>query len=184
MADLSERAPLSALDWPRVLGDCRLSPLPLERITAIQPFPGRTAAVDAALKAMGLAFPAPGELVETAPARIVWAGRETAFLFDLSVPDGVAADAAITDQSDGWAGLRLEGGDAAAVLARLVPVDLRLSAFAPGRSLRAPLNQMPALILRTGAEAFEIRVFRSMIETAVEDLSAAMTSVAARKMVP
>ena len=42
----------------------------------------------------------------------------------------------MTDQSDGWTVLALSGAAAVDVLARLVPVDLRLAAFPVGGALR------------------------------------------------
>ena len=48
------------------------------------------------------------------------------------VADWLGGLAAVTDQSDAWAGLRLAGDAAREVLARLVPLDL-----GPGLSRRA-----------------------------------------------
>ena len=66
------------------------------------------------------------------------------------------------------------------VLARLVPVDLRLAAFPVGRAVRPGLNHMNAVILRTGDHAFEIMVFRSMARTAWHEVETTMNMVAAR----
>lgn len=181
MAEPETLDPCAGLGLPLALGRCRLAALPRERITAIQPFPGRMAAVDAVLQPLGLRFPAPGESVARGGLRLCWAGRETGFLLGGAAPAGLSAHAAVADQSDGWAGLRLEGEDCVDVLARLVPLDLRPAGFAPGRSVRAPLNQMPALIMRVSGQAFDIWVFRSMAETAVEELAGAMRGVAARR---
>ncbi|MCC5970894.1 MAG: sarcosine oxidase subunit gamma [Pararhodobacter sp.] len=181
MADLSAREPCAGLGLPLTLGGCRLAALPVERITAIQPFPGKVAAVETVLRAQGLRFPAPGHSHEAGGARIVWAGRETAFLFGMAAPEGLSAHAALSDQSDGWAGLRLEGPDARAVLARLLPIDLRAGAFEPEACARAPLNHMQVLIRRAGEAAFDLFVYRSMAGTAVHELTDAMRAVAARQ---
>jgi sarcosine oxidase subunit gamma len=180
VAELGATEPCAGLGLPLEAGRCRLAALPVELITAIQPFPGQEAAVDAVLRPLGLRFPAAGESLSQGGSRLHWAGRATAFLMGAAAPDGLRAIAALTDQSDGWAGLRMEGPDSAAALARLVPLDLRLASFAPGRAARAPLNHMQALILRSGAEAFDIHVFRSMAGTAVHELTQAMRGVAAR----
>lgn len=184
MAELYVQTPDLGLELPLERGRVRLSALPSVSITAIQPFPGQTAAVDAVLRPLGLRFPVPGESVATAGARLVWAGRETAFLFGAPAPDGLRAHAACTDQSDGWAGLRLDGSDAEAVLARLVPIDLRAGLFGVGACARTPLNHMQALILRAADETFDLHVFRSMAATAVHDLADAMRAVAARQARP
>ncbi|HHX88208.1 MAG TPA: sarcosine oxidase subunit gamma, partial [Paracoccus sp.] len=118
------------------------------------------AAVNAVLQPLGLRFPAPGECLAQGGWRLCWAGRETGFLLGGAAPAGLRAHAAVGDQSDGWAGLRLEGEDCVDVLARLVPLDLRPASFAPGSSLRAPLKQMPALFVRVSGQTFDIFVFR------------------------
>lgn len=183
MADLITSEPCAGLGLPYDAGRCRLLALPHEAITAIQPFAGQEAAVSALLHPLGLRFPQPGESVAQGALRLHWAGRATAFLFGAPPPDGLRKHAAVTDQSDAWAGLRLEGADSVAVLARLVPLALRADSFAPGAAARAPLNHMQALILRVGADAFDIHVFRSMAQTAVHELTDAMRGVGARQHV-
>jgi heterotetrameric sarcosine oxidase gamma subunit len=125
-------------------------------------------------------FRQPGKMIVSGSARIIWAGRETAFLMGVAPPEGLQSEAALTDQSDGWAGLHLRGSGAEAVLARLVPLDLRLSAFAVHDAARTLLNHMPCLIFRPAETAFDVYVFRSMAGTAVHELTEAMRGVAAR----
>ena len=147
-------------------------------ITGIAVYPGGARAVARGLKALGLAFPAPNTFAEKKGARIVWTGREQAFLMGVEPP--VLEGAAVTDQSDGWAVLSLAGATAVDVLARLVPVDLRPGACPAGTALRSLLNHMNAIILRTGDHAFEILVFRSMARTAWHELETTISMVAAR----
>lgn len=160
------------------LGGVTLAEADPGRITSIAAFPGMEKALAKGLKALGLALPAPNTFTEKKGARIVWTGREQAFLMGVEVPalDG----AAMTDQSDGWTALALSGAAAADVLARLVPLDLRLAACPVGTALRTQVNHMNAVILRTGDYGFEILVFRSMARTAWHELEAAMGMVAAR----
>ena len=66
------------------------------------------------------------------------------------------------------------------MLARLVPLDLRPASFADGAAARSLLGHMSLAIRRTGAAGFELLVFRSMAATAVHEIGAAMTSVAAQ----
>lgn len=147
-------------------------------ISSIAVLPGGAKAVAKGLKALGLTMPAPNTFAEKKGARIVWTGREQAFLMGVECPalDG----AAVTDQSDGWATLGLSGVGAVDVLARLVPLDLRLSAFPVGSAVRSGLNHMNAVILRVGDYAFEVMVFRSMARTAWHELETTMGMVAAR----
>ncbi len=92
------------------------------------------------------------------------------------MPEGLAGHAAVTDQSDGWAGVLLAGeaGRVAQALARLVPVDLRPAAFPAVRVLRAPVNHMSAIVLRR-TEGVELWVFRSMARTLWHELTECWT---------
>ena len=86
----------------------------------------------------------------------------------------------MVDQSDAWAVVRLTGEGGADALARLVPVDMRLSAFGGGATVRTQLGHMNASITRLEAQTFMIAVFRSMAGTLVHDLARALEAVAAR----
>ena len=162
---------------PLEVAGCTLDLLDLGPVAAIQPWPGRTGAADSALKARGLGFPAPGQSLEVADTRILWAGRETAFL--IGSPPPALSEAAVTDLTDGWAGLVLSGDRAPEVLARLVPVDLRPSACPEGTALRTLLGHVPALILRRGG-GFEVMVMRSYLATVWHEVETALRQVAAR----
>ena len=97
-----------------------------------------------------------------------------------AAPEGLAGVAALTDQSDGWARMRLQGPGAEAVLARLVPIDLRVAAFPEGAVARSGLNHMMMVLMREGPQAFQIMVFRSMAGSAVHELAVAMKALTAR----
>ncbi|NUB44145.1 sarcosine oxidase subunit gamma [Fertoebacter nigrum] len=148
-------------------------------ITSVAPFAGREAELSQALRSLGLSFPAPNTFNESSGDLIVWTGRDQAFLIG-PLLEGLPA--ATTDQSDGWAALSVSGPDAAAALMRLIPLDLRVAAFPPGRAARAPLNHMAAVIWRDG-EGFTLLVFRSMAQTAWHEIETAMKALAARAAV-
>ncbi len=174
MADL---IPTPALDHPPLTnGGVTLAPVDPGPIHAILPFPGGRAAVDAALAPLGLAFPPANRWQGSGPARIVWTGREAAFLLGAPPPD---LPAAVSDQSDGWAALRLTGPGAVEVLARLTPLDLRRAA--PGHAARAALFHQP-MVLMAEEGGFLILVFRSMARTAWHEIAGAMARVAARAL--
>ncbi|MBN8632178.1 MAG: sarcosine oxidase subunit gamma [Rhodobacterales bacterium] len=160
------------------LGTVTLTEVDTGPIFSIAVFPGGAKAVAKGLKTLGLAMPEPNAFAEKKGARIVWTGREQAFLMGVAPP--ALEGAAVTDQSDGWAALALSGAGAVDGLARLVPVDLRLAAFPVGRALRTQLNHMNVVILRTGDHVFEILVFRSMARTAWHELETTTHMVAAR----
>ncbi|MFN3845635.1 MAG: sarcosine oxidase subunit gamma [Paracoccaceae bacterium] len=150
-----------------------LAEAPQARITSIAPWPGQSHAVGAAL---GLAFPKPNTVSRSDGARLVWAGRELAFLFDAAPPEGLPA--AITDQSDGWVTLSLRGSCAVDVLARLVPLDLR--SVEAGQAFRTALNHLPLLLIVEAPDSFSLLTFRSMAKTAWHEVQDAMEKVAAR----
>ena len=180
MIELQARSPLAGL-VPLGIGECRLSEAELGHLTALAPYKGQGKALSRALKAAhGLAAPAPGRANGREGARVLWFGRKTVLLAGPAPDAALAGCAALTDQTDAWAAARLEGRDAAAVLARLTPIDLRAGVFKRGHTARTELRHMPASITRLGEAAFLILVFRSFARTLVHELRDAMESVAAR----
>nr|WP_253196057.1 sarcosine oxidase subunit gamma [Roseovarius sp. PS-C2] len=166
---------------PLSIGGVTLSEGAPGAMTCLMPYKGRAGALSGALEAAcGIAAPAPGRSTVSDGARILWFGRETLLLIGPEPAPELAQYAAVADHSDAWAVVRLEGPGAVDVLARLVPVDLRESAFAPGATARSELRHMQAAITRLSGDAFEIMVFRSMARALVHDLRDVMESVAAR----
>lgn len=172
-SSLSGFAPLTHLGTTLAEGD-------LGPVTSVAPFPGRLAQVNAALAPLGLTFPAPNTQSVNGAARLVWTGRDQAFLIGVEAPAGLTDHAALTAQADGWAVLTISGPAAVDALMRPVPLDLRETAFPVGRTVRAPLNHMQAVLTRTGAQVFEVMVFRSMARTAWHELAEALEVLAAR----
>jgi sarcosine oxidase subunit gamma len=172
--ELIAKPPLGAA--PVTVGGVTLAELPMARITSVAPFGGQDKAVAKALKSLGLSFPAPNATVVSGDAEILWTSRNQAFLIgpDPALLQGLAA---LTDQSDGWAGMTLTGARASDTLARLVPVDT--AAMAPGTTARTMLTHM-ALILTRQADGFRLMVFRSMARSAWHEVEEAMRKVAAR----
>ena len=75
--------------------------------------------------------------------------------------------AAVTDQSDGYAVLRLAGPDVRNALAKLIPLDLHARAFKPGDVASTVASHMGVTLWRLddapdGSPVFEIAVFRSL----------------------
>jgi heterotetrameric sarcosine oxidase gamma subunit len=176
VASLVAKTPCAGL-LPVTHGTTTLSELTPEAITSIAPFDGEEAAVSAALEATaGAGFPAPNRWTGTT-TRIVWTGPGQAMALGPRVaPPG----AALTDQSDAWAVMRLEGQGAEAVLARLIPIDVRRAQMPQGHAARTLLHHMTCTLMRVGDDAFDILVFRSMAATAVHHIETAMRSVAAQ----
>lgn len=180
MVKLLAKTPCEGL-LPISHGAAILEELDVGPITCIQPFRGKEGTLDNVLQmAVGCGLPPVGGSCTHEGACLQWFGKDTVICLGVPVPETVSDDAALTDQSDAWAVVQLSGADAEAVLARLVPVDLRLPSFAVGAACRTLLQHMNVAILRTAEDSFRLMVFRSMAKTLVHDLEQAMAGVATR----
>ena len=160
---LAGRAPVSH-------ADTHLAEVSLGQITSIAAFSFQQ---DAVAKVLGQVFPT----ANTHANGLCWTGPDQAFLIGRPAPD-LGGIAATTDQSGGWAALRLSGVGAADVLMRLVPLDLRR--MTSGQAARAPLGHMQMILMREEG-SFLILVFRSMARTAWAEIVDAIAMLAARK---
>ena len=178
MVKLISKTPCAGL-LPLHVGDISLTEVGYSQITSVAAYAGKSKAVSTVLKAAtGMAFPAPKRSTKAGAARCIWIAQDVAFVCGATV--GVIADAAITDQSDGWAVVRLSGKQAVEVLARHVPVDLRGNVSKRDHTVRALLGHMNVSITRIDATTFEIMAMRSMVQTLVHELEQAMRGVTAR----
>ena len=180
MLELTAISPYDGL-LPVTIGNLTVTEDPFAAITSISPYKSRESDLTAALKAAhGLAFPAPGRSSGKAGARVIWFSQGQALLIGPRPDAGLDEFAAVTDQSDAWAIVRLEGAGSVDVLARLMPLDLRPWVFKRGHTSRTELAHMMASLTKVGDKSFQIMVFRSMAPTLVHDLKTAMEAVAAR----
>lgn len=178
MVDLIAKSPCDGL-LPKEIGTVTLSESLFEAITSVAPFGGQDKAVSDALKAqMGAAMPGPNRTTGKAKSRAVWSGRDQVLVLGPSLEP--IPGAAMTDQTDAWACVELDGAAARDVLARLVPIDLRDGIFKRGHAARTQLMHMNIVLMRIGADRYGIMAFRSMAGTLVHDLESAMEAVAAR----
>lgn len=162
-----------------------LSEVVPEAITSVMPYDGQEAAASALLTSLaGFGLPGPNRATGRDGARAIWSGRGQVLVVGKVVEATLARHAALTDQSDAWAVFSLQGQGVEDVLARLTPLDLNRGVFKRGHAARSLLGHMSAVFLRTGENAFEIMVFRSMARTAVHELETAMKAVAARAALP
>ena len=183
MARLIETTPCAGL-LPMTIGTVGLSEVDLGPVFSVAPFKGQAKAVDAALKdVIGAGFPKPGKQVTKEGVRVLWSGAGQALVIGAR-PEGLEELAAVTDQSDASATVRIDGADAEAVLARLVPIDLRRTVFPRNSTARTMLAHLTVSVTRVDADAFEIMTMRSMAGTLVDDLSEAAEGVAARARIP
>ena len=180
MAELIAKSPCEGL-LPLEVGQVQAREVLGQPMALVAPFKGMDARLGAALAAAhGLSWPGPGKVVQGQGCQLQWFGHSHAMLIGCPPSDSLGALAALSDQSDAWAVVALEGPQAAAVLARLTPLDLRDSQFAVGDTARTELFHMSAAITRSAVHCYQIMVFRSMAGTLVHDLKTAMQAVAAR----
>ncbi|MCB1343259.1 MAG: sarcosine oxidase subunit gamma [Pseudooceanicola sp.] len=180
MTELVAKTPCEGL-LPLKIGAFSLTEEAFAPLVSLMPFKGREEALSAALEAAhGVKLPGAGRSTSKAGTSVLWFGRGQYLLVGAQAAETLGEHGAVVDQSDAWARVRLEGAGVEAVLARLLPVDLRAGVFKRGHTLRSPLEHMMASVTRVGPEAFSIMVFRSMAATLVHDLKSAMEGVAAR----
>lgn len=181
MAELIARTACFGL-LPLSAGSTRLSEATPHAMTSLAANKGQEDALSDALKAAhGMSLPATGRSTGRDSARAIWFGQGQVMVMGPVADPALAHHASLTDQSDAWAVMRLDGAEARDVLARLTPLDLRAGQFKRGHSARSLLGHMMCSITRVGEDAFLILVFRSMAATAVHEIGQAMRDVAARK---
>lgn len=179
MVDLKEQSPCVGL-LPMRIGKVSVDEVTFAQMTSLSAL-GDTLELSAALEqAHGVKLPAAGRSTGKGGLRCLWFGRGEVMLIGAAPAAELSTHAAVVDQSDAWTVVTISGVGVVDVLARLVPIDLRASTFKRGHTARTQLGHMHASILRTGAEAFQIMVFRSMAGTLVHDLKQAMAAVASR----
>lgn len=181
MVELRAESPLNGMDLVEV-GQARLTEVDLGKLTSLAPYKGQDVALSKALKAAhGLALPGAGRATGKEGARAIWFGHRMALLAGPAPDAGLTQYAALSDQTDAWVSVRLDGADAKDVLARLTPLDLRVVDFKRGHTARTELMHMSVSITRLSEAGFLILGFRSMAGTLRHDLEEAMRGVAARR---
>lgn len=174
MAELVARGACDGLGLPLEAGACRLVEGPVVPRHAVAPFVGRANAVAVAL---GGALPR-GRAMTFGSGRILPLALGQ-WLVEGTLPEGIAAEAAVSAQSDAWAALSLSGSAVRAVLARLLPLDLDPAVFPEGSVARSLLRHVP-VIVEARAAGVDLLVPRSFAATAVEEIDGAMRGVAGR----
>lgn len=178
MARLEARSPFGG-DLPATAGTATLAEADVGAIVSVMPLAGREKEASAALEAScGVGIPSAGRSLSAEGARAIWSGLGQSLVLGPTLE--TLRGAAVTDQTDAWAAMRLEGASARDVLARLCPLDLRDKAFPEDSAARSLIGHMNSAIVRIAPDAYLILVFRSMARTAARELSEAMKSVAAQ----
>jgi len=111
----------------------------------------------AAARSVNLHATAPGQWLAVAPAAATGtlAGR---------LDKKLGALAMVTDQSHGRTVMHMQGPRARDVLAKGTAVDLRPASFRAGSCAATQIGHVGVMIACTGADSFELSVFRSFAE--------------------
>ncbi|WP_417513455.1 sarcosine oxidase subunit gamma [Minwuia sp.] len=152
-------------------------------LVAIAPSQGEEAALAQCLgDGFGLDWPETGQSTVDGDTRLLGMARDQAFmLFDHDGPDAVAAVRAklgqagwLTDQSDGWAILRIAGARSRDALERICLLDLHPEVFTVGSATRTVMEHLSVIIVREEADTF---LLMSPTSSAESFLDAVETSV-------
>jgi len=147
--------------FPAIAGNECIAPAPPRCIVSIAAFNGA---------ALGLALPTTPRRIEHDGITYLWSGPRAwlAIADDPALePRMIAAfagKAAVTDQSDGRVILNVTGPHAAAILAKLVPIDLHPTAFPPDATALTLAGHVTVQIWRSEA-VFHLACFRSFAES-------------------
>ena len=181
MLDLVAKYPANA-SLPIAVEGVTLSLSTPAFITSIAPYKGQSPTLSTLLKkTYKMALPVTGTTDQADDNRLLWFGHNQYLLISQSPPEpGIAKLAAMTDQSDAWTVLLLEGPLAAAALAHHCPLDLRPSHFDLGKTARAPVAHLPSVVTPVNG-GFEVMFMQSLVRTGIHHLHQAMRSVSAQQ---
>lgn len=106
----------------------------------------------------------------TAPGAWLATRKNTSADFALSLSESLAGLASVSEQSDGFAVLRVSGMKVRETLCKLVPIDVHPRAFTINQVAVTVAAHMPVTMWREaddadGAAVFEIATFQSFAET-------------------
>ncbi|MCY3670220.1 MAG: sarcosine oxidase subunit gamma [Alphaproteobacteria bacterium] len=169
---LTARTPLDG--YARAFGGVALAEAAgLSLVSAAVPNGGDDAFAAALVEGFGASRPSTGESVSGdrfGGARILGMQLDQVFiLFEAPDPDRAAETASaalgpaayVTDQSDSWAMLRIEGVGVRAALERICMLDLDDAAFPEGSVARTVMEHLAVIVLRDGADSFLLMTPRS-----------------------
>ena len=120
-------------------------------------------------KATGCAWPKVGHIQTNGAYQVIGLQSEQIFVVyprqgDNPVPEVtelVGGEGYVTDQSDAWVVLEIDGAGSRAALERICPVDLHEVAFPIGQTARTAMEHMGSVVIRTGENRFQLMSARS-----------------------
>ncbi|MHA1553771.1 MAG: sarcosine oxidase subunit gamma [Alphaproteobacteria bacterium] len=172
MSDLSLTAQSPLAGYHREFERVQLFEAPdLALVSIATPQGGNEALATAVASAFGASLPTVGQSTVSSDGAIRFMGLQPDQMFALfeHVGDGaeqviahrIGATGYTTDQSDGWAALRLTGEAAREALARICMLDLHPDAFAINDVTRTAMEHLGTIICRDGDDSFLLLSARS-----------------------
>lgn len=175
---------VTALDGAKYEGALTLCDGGLKGMVTLRGDLGDAALVGAVTALTGTAFPAQGQICESAGKAAIWMSPDELLIL---LPYG-EADAAVAqlsaklaghylcvNVSDARAYLQLRGDGAREIMAKLVPADLAPDAFGPGQFRRTRLGEVAVAVWMPEEDGFDLICFRSVggyvfghLQTAIE----------------
>ena len=130
------------------------------------------------LDVLGGMLPLPGRILQAGDTLYLWSGPASWLAlangddpdFGSTLAQRLAGVAAVTDQSDGQAILRVHGASARAALAKLLPIDLHPRVFTENATAMTLAGHINVQIWRSGEDGFELACFRSFAGALYEAL--------------
>ncbi len=164
------------------------APADLAIVNIALPLGGEDKALKAIKTGFGSDLPEPGKSVMTKKGdmRLVRLSPDQAFaIFTHATPDAEEAVAKftkkaayLTDQTDVWSGLEVNGPDSRRALERICPIDLHPDTFIEGDAARTVMEYLGVLIIRTGEDSYLLLSasssagsFLHMIETSLHNVT-------------
>jgi len=149
-------------------------------LTSISPLKNKADKLaDLLKKSHGLSLPNKGRSTGREGVRALWFGQHTLLVGPR--PDGkLSKFGVVTDQSDAWVALRMNGDLIDNALMGLCPIDLRMKAFKRGYVVRTSLQHVNVTLHRIGPTTIDLYGFRSMAQTICHELKSSLTTINAR----
>ncbi len=183
MASLTLTAERPLAGYDRDFGMVRVTALDdLALVSVALPMGGEAAAQKAIKAGFGAELPAPGRYATgKGGERLIRTGADQGLIQFIHADTGAGADTAgklggkvyLTDQSDAWVGLAVQGPGARTALERMCPLDLHPDVFGTDNAQRTVMEHLGVVILRVGTDAF---LLMSASSSALSFLHAVETS--------
>ncbi len=165
MAELTLHAQTPLRGYNNRFGDTLLSELCKTAIYSIGLALDSEPALNSINNSLGTTWPNTGSSTTSADGAYRLLGLQADQVFVLmsspSVDNGqsnklpdLGNSAYVTDQSDSWAGLFIDGDSAVQALERICPIDLHPSTFGVGRVTRTSMEHLTVIIVREADNRF------------------------------